>query len=252
MKASVCIEALFEDSPIEETFQRLQKLGYDTIEFWGWWNKDIKLMKEHLDKLDMKVSTFCTKFISLVDASQHETYIEGLIESIETAKFLGVDRLITQVGNDTGEPRKNQRKNLIKGLKRCAPYLEASEITLMIEPLNTKVDHPGYYLTESLEAFEIIKTVGSDYVKVLYDIYHQSIMGENVAQMIKENHSDIAHFHAAGAPGRHELDSGEVDYNEVFKVIKSTATCAYIGLEYFPLLSPESGLESVKEMMRLL
>ena len=89
-------------------------------------------------------------------------------------------------------------------------------------------------MSSSAEAFEIIEEVGSDRVKVLFDIYHQQITEGDLIRNIRENISRIGHFHAAGCPGRHELDTGELNYPNIFHAIREAGYTGYVGLEYFP------------------
>lgn len=112
---------------------------------------------------------------------------------------------------------------------------------LVIEPLNTLVDHKGYYLDRSKEGFQIVNEVDSPFVKVLYDIYHMQIMEGNIISTINQNIDKIGYFHAAGVPGRHELYIGELFYFNIFKAIKSTDFKGYVALEYFPIAPPYIG-----------
>ncbi len=245
MKMSVCIDAVYSGRNFQESMKEIKRLGVKAFEFWSWWDKEklkeISLLK---DELGLEAAAFCTKFISLVDAAQRESYLDALKESINIAKKLDCKTLISQVGNDMGTSREEQKKNLIRGLKSCAPILEAEDITLVIEPLNTAVDHKGYFLWASGEAFEIIDRVNSPRVKVLFDIYHQQITEGNLIKNITENIHKIGHFHAAGNPGRHELYYGEINYPSVFKAIDESGYEGYTGLEYFPLEAPEKGIKA--------
>ena len=150
--------------------------------------------------------------------------------------------MITQVGDDLGNSRYAQKRNLIAGLKASVPLLENADMLLVFEPLNTLVDHPGYYLTSSEEAFEIVEAVGSPRVKVLFDIYHQQIMEGNLIQRIRENIDKIGHFHAAGNPGRNEPYYGEINYPELFRAIDETGYQGYVGFEYVPVDAPLKGI----------
>jgi hydroxypyruvate isomerase len=244
MNISVCIGAVYNGKDFIESLKEISSLGIKAFEFWSWWDQDLNAIKTAKDELGLEVSAFCTRFVSLVDPCRRKEYIRGLEESIEAARLLGCTKLITQVGNDTGAPREIQRQNLIDGLKACAPILEKEGITLLVEPLNTYVDHPGYYLYSSQEAFEIIQAVGSKNVKLLFDIYHQQIMEGNLLSNITSNLDKIAHFHAAGNPGRHELYIGEINYPEIFKAIDRAGYEGYIGFEYFPVEEPEKGLRA--------
>ena len=123
--------------------------------------------------------------------------------------------------------------------------LEDAGVTLVIEPLNELVNHAGYYLIRSDEAFQIIDEVGSPRVKVVFDIYHQQISEGHVINNITKNIDKIAHFHAAGNPGRHELTIGELHYPSIFQVIQNTDYTGYVGLEYWPINDPLAGLKEV-------
>ncbi len=246
MKYSVCLAALFNGKDPYESLKTIKGLGIDTFEFWVWWDTDLSPYYKAKEVLRMEISCFCTKFFSLTDPSSRSQYIEGLKASIKTAKDLGVHKLISQVGNALpGVSNADQRLSIVEGLKACVPILEDSGITLLLEPLNTLVDHKGYYLTSSEEAFEIHDEVASPYVKILFDIYHQQIMEGNLISRITKNIEKIGHFHVAGNPGRHEPDSGEINYREIFKAIDKAGYDEYIGLEYFPLRDPEEGLKNL-------
>lgn len=123
--------------------------------------------------------------------------------------------------------------------------LEEAGITLLVEPLNLKVEHAGYFLACSDEAFDIIAAVGSSKVMVLFDIYHQQITEGDLIRSIQSNAEAIGHFHAAGHPGRHEIATGEIRYEAVFGAIRGSSCDGDVGPEYFPQDTPEKGLESI-------
>jgi hydroxypyruvate isomerase len=244
MKLSVCLDAVYNKRDFAQSVKEVQQIGYDTIEFWMWWDKDLDAVARAVKDAGVTISTFCTKFVSLVDATKREAYIAGLRDSIAAAKRLNCHQLISQVGQELeGVSREEQRQSLLDGLKACVPLLEQEGITLLVEPLNTIVDHKGYFLTSSKEAFDIVKQVGSPYVKILFDIYHQQITEGHIIATIRENIEWIGHFHAAGNPGRGELTIGELNYEQIFKAIDEAGFRGHIGLEYFPLEEPSVGLK---------
>ena len=247
MNYSVCIDALYLGKDFLEGMRETKEAGIGAFEFWSWWDKDLDAIAAEQERLGLKTAAMCTKFVSLVDPSQHEAYLAGLRESIEAARKLGCSTLISQVGSDTGRPREEQHRALCEGLKKAAPLLEESGITLVVEPLNVAVDHAGYYLSSSKESFDIVREVGSERVKILFDIYHQQITEGDVIRSIENNISLIGHFHAAGNPGRHELDTGELNYPNIFRAIRETGYHQYVGLEYFPLEPAADGLKKLPE-----
>lgn len=244
IRLSVCIDAVFAGRDIRDSLESIDQLGIRNYEFWSWWDKDIDFIQAENQRLNLSVTALCTKFISLVDSSQRHAYIEGLKETIEIAKRLNCSTIISQVGNEQARlSRSAQHYNLIAGLKACVPILEEAGVTLVIEPLNTLIDHPGYFLSSSTEAFDIIHKVKSPHVKVLFDIYHQQITEGNLITRIQQNIDQIGHFHAAGNPGRNELNLGEVNYPNILHMIGSTDFKGFIGLEYTPIDDPIVGLK---------
>jgi len=248
MKFSVCIDAVFRGNDLYPSLKAMRELGIDAFEFWGWWDKDIDTLLSMKNRLGLTVSAFCTRMVSLVDASQRAAYLKGLRETLAVAEKLSCRSIITQVGADTGCDRRIQHESLAEGLRAAAPLLEESGVTLLVEPLNILVDHKGYYLSASREGFDVIAEVASPGVKLLFDIYHQQITEGNLIRNVTADIDKIGHFHAAGNPGRHELDRGEIRYPEVFRAIDEAGYRGYMGLEYFPLEAPLKGLKSlVKE-----
>ncbi len=243
---SVCIDAVFENVPPAEAIRRVSEAGLGAFEFWGWWEKNLDDILTARDAFGLQISACCTRFISLVNPPSRDAYLKGLEESISAATRLECPTLISQVGDFIpGVDRASQHACLVEGLKAAAPMLEAADVTLVIEPLNELVNHPGYYLVRSDEAFEIIDEVASPRIKVVYDIYHQQISEGQLIANITANVDKIAHFHAAGNPGRHELTIGELHYPSIFDAIAATDYEGYVGLEYWPVHDPMDGLREV-------
>ena len=216
LKPSVCIDAVFSGQDIEPAIAAVAEAGIRAFEFWGWWDKDLDTLMAAQARHGLDMSACCTRFTSLVDPSLRATYLRGLGESIEAAHRLGISTLISQVGDlRPGVPRREQHQSLVDGLREAAPMLESAGITLVIEPLNDRVDHAGYYLVHSDEAFEMVDEVNSNRVKVVFDIYHQQISEGHLLHSITTNIDRIGHFHAAGNPGRNELSRGEINYREL-------------------------------------
>lgn len=246
MRFSVCIDILFRDRSQEDALEAVQAAGFDSFEFWGWWNRDLDSLSAKAGSLGLSCAALCTRFASLTDPAQREVYLAGLKESIVVAQKLGAKILISQVGQDTGARRSFQRTSVVTGLRAAAPLLEEGGITLAIEPLNGRVDHIGVFLESSDEGFDIIRQVASERVKLLFDIYHQQITEGDIIRRIGANLDSIAHFHAAGVPGRHELDQGELNYPAIFKVLNERGYRGFMGLEYIPTADTLEGLTKLR------
>ena len=169
------------------------------------------------------------------------------------ARYLNCSTIISQVGQEQPHlTREAQMQSIVDGLKACIPLLKEAGITLVIEPLNTRFDHPGYFLARSDEAFAIVREVNSPYVKVLFDIYHQQITEGNLIPNITQNAEWIGHIHMAGHPGRHEpFGRNEIHYPSVLGALKEAGYAGAVGLEYFPLMDAAESLQKLLEEVPL-
>lgn len=248
MRFSVCIPCFFPKISFADAIRRVGALGYDAAEGWGWNGVDIPAVKAACEEAHVGLVSMCTSDFRMTDPAHRVEWLEGLSETCPKAQALGIKKLITQVGPDTGAPRELQHASIAEGLRSAIPILEQYGVTLMIEPLNTLYDHRGYYLPSSAEAFELIREVNHPQVRVVFDIYHQQITEGNIINNITRNLDCIAHFHAAGHPGRHELQTGENDYHVIFSAIENAGYQGLCGLEYIPRLEAEESLRRVKEI----
>ena len=233
MKISVCVDALYPKMDCANAIRRAAKAGSKFVETWSWWDKDLQSVEEALDETKCTMAALCTKFISLVDASCLAPYLSALEETISVCQKIGCNRIISQVGNELQDiSRKEQHQQLVKGLKEAANLLTGTGIKLVFEPLNTRVDHQGYYLWSSDEGFEIANDVGSPNIAMLFDIYHQQIMEGDILKRLEKFLPTIAHIHMAAVPGRGCLSNGELSYENILKFLeqKGYEDCAALEL----------------------
>ena len=242
MKISVCLDALCPQLPRTEAVHRLAELGVKNVEFWGWKGHDLAALKNACDECGTAVAGICTTSFELTRPQQRNAFLDGLRESIAAAKSIGCAALITQSGPDTGEPRVRQAQSILDGLRAAAPLLEESGVTLLLEPLNRRRDHPDTYLESSQEAFELVSAVGSPNVKVLFDLYHQQVSEGDLLAHLLPHLDKVGHLHAAAVPGRSALLGGELDYPTLLRRIADAGYTACVGLEYFPTQHGEDGL----------
>ena len=222
-------------------------MGYDAAEVYGWGGWDLKRVRATLEETGVELLSLVVSENRMTDPACRDLWLHALTEACEAAVALGAKKLITQVGPDTGAPRETQRAAIVETLTAAKPILERYGITVMPEPLNVKVNHPGYYLTTAAEAFAIVREVDSPFVKIVYDIYHQQVTEGDIIPTVTANLQDIAHLHAAGHPGRHELWEGELNYSYIFQAIDKAGYKGACGLEYGALGSP---MESLAEARR--
>ncbi|HKP87329.1 MAG TPA: TIM barrel protein [Blastocatellia bacterium] len=250
VRFSVCIDMIMTKMPFLERMERVKQLGYPAFEFWDWKSKDVEAILRKKNELGLEVATIMGSGWKQMNTEEaRKAFASEIQASVATANKLKCKTLIVTTGTeDKGLPRAEQHANYVAALKLAAPYAEAGQVTLVLEPLNTKVDHPNYYLHTAKEGFEILNEVASPAVKMLFDIYHHQIMEGNVIQDITQNISKIAHFHVADVPGRHEPGTGEINYANVFRAIAASSYQGFVGLEFQPSRPAEETLREVLKM----
>ena len=251
MRLCVTLPCHFPMGNTEEAcaaIRRCAELGYDAVEAYFWHNWDLNAVRATLKETGVEFLSLVVTETRLTDPTYRESWLTALREACEAAKILGAKRLITQVGNDTGAPREVQHAAIVETLRQARPILEHYGVTVMPEPLNIKVNHPGYYLTSAAEGFDIVREVDSPFVKIVYDIYHQQVTEGDIIPTVVKNLSAIAHLHAAGHPGRHELWEGELNYKYIFDAIDRAGYTGACGLEYGALGDPIESLRRAKEL----
>lgn len=245
LSLSVCIEMIFAELPVEMRMEAVKAEGLNAFEFWRWSDKDLHSIRTKADALDMQIAAIVAETDgALVDPNAHERVVRGLCASIDTAVNLNCHTVIVTTGNElAGVPRQSQHESIVKALTAVAPHAEEKNVVMVLEPLNTLVDHRGYYLASSSEGFEIVREVNSRCVRLLYDVYHMQIMEGNLIATITANIDLIGHFHIADVPGRHEPGTGEINYVNVLRAIAQSGYTGFIGLEFRPSTSSADALQ---------
>jgi hydroxypyruvate isomerase len=248
---SVCIEMFWPTLPMDERVRRVAALGFSAFEFWGWKNKDLDALRAATDQTGLALAVMCMEPTwCITQRGNDQTIVAGFVETLPVARAFGCTRLIIVPGDALPDESPDiTRRRVVRKLKLLAPRAEDAGVTLVIEPLNPIVDHRGVWMTTVHEAVDIVEEVGSPNVKVLDDLYHEQLVEGNLIANLRQYAPWIGHIHTAGAPGRHELIGGEIDYAAIFAAIKGTSYSGYIGLEYRPTRETEAGL---KETLALL
>ena len=246
---SVCIEMVFRPLDFLDRIEAVQRAGYTAFEFWGWQNKDLPAVQAASERLGLRVAAFGVGGGTLLDPANHQHYWETTAAAAEWARRLRCPSLIVTTGNTLPDvPRERQMDALRTGLEGVAREARKGGVTAVLEPLNSKVDHKGYFLDHCPEAFELIAAVGSPHLRLLYDIYHMQIMDGDIIATVEAQIASIGHFHVADVPGRHEPGTGELNYANIFKRIDATGYKQYVGLEYHPSADHAASLAHVKSL----
>lgn len=216
----------------EELLQTAAKIGYGGVE----------LIDESLWPLAVKHG------LKIVTAMGHQSISEGLNRRENSRRIEGELRvniikaeqwkipvLICFSGNRDGQNDLDGLEQSAETLARLAPVASAAGVTLAVELLNSKVDHPDYQCDRTAWGVDLCKKINSPAVKLLYDIYHMQIMEGDVIRTIQNNHSYFVHYHTAGNPGRGQPDeSQELNYSAIYRAIDATGYTGFIGHEFLP------------------
>ena len=179
----------------------------------------------------------------LNNPANHDAIVNNLIAAMPKAKALGVPNLITFFGNRMGRSDKEAIGNCIAGLNRLKGAAEQHDITICVELLNSKVNHPDYHGDRTPFGVEVVGAVNSPRVKLLYDIYHMQIMEGDVIRTIRQHHQHIAHYHTGGVPGRNELDdTQELQWPAICRAVVETGFTGYLAHEFVPRRDPLTSL----------
>ena len=185
----------------------------------------------------------------LNDPANHDAIVRGMEQNVPKAVAEGVPQVIVFFGNRRGLTDAEGIDNCVTVLERVAPIAESENVTVVVELLNSKVNHPDYHGDRTPFGVEVIKRVGSSHVKLLYDIYHMQIMEGDVIRTIRDNQEYIAHYHTAGVPGRHELDDNqELNYPAICRAIIETGYQGYLAHEFIPTRDPMTSLREAVEL----
>ena len=165
----------------------------------------------------------------------HDDLLPKFEKTIPQVADFGFPNIITFSGNRKGMSDEEGLENCVKGLKRLAPIAEKHKVTVCLELLNSKRSHKDYMCDHSAWGVEVIKRVGSERIKLLFDIFHMQIMEGDLIDTIRENHQYIAHYHTGGVPGRNEIDeTQETNYAAVMRGILATGYKGFVGQEFVP------------------
>jgi hydroxypyruvate isomerase len=177
--------------------------------------------------------------VTLDDFACNPTNHDGLLkyytDLIPTAANAGVHNLIALSGQRQGRSSADNLEHTAKLMAKVLPIAADHDITISIEYLNSKVDHPDHQFDHMQWGVNLCDRLNSDHFKILYDIYHAQIMEGNVVATIRQYSDYISHYHTAGVPGRHHIDdTQELNYSFVMEAIRDTGYRGYIGQEFIP------------------
>jgi len=179
----------------------------------------------------------------------HARFVPSMKERIAQCADAGLPNVICFSGNRHGLGDEEGLENCAQGLRQIIPTAEQRRVTVVMELLNSKVDHKDYQCDHTAWGVELVKRVGSERFKLLYDIYHMQIMEGDIIATIRDNYAHIGHYHTGGCPGRHEIDdSQELNYAAIMREIAATGFNGFVAQEFVPTRDP---LRSLADAIRI-
>lgn len=223
----------YNSIPIEEFCAASKKIGLKAIDLVG--PKDWPTLKKYGLYSSMCNGAEINLEDGFNDKKFHDTLVKNYTEYIPLMKKEGYKNVICFSGSRRGKDDESGMKTCAEGIKRILSVAEKNDVIVVMELLNSRVDHKDYQCDKSAWGVELVKMVGSEHFKLLYDIYHMQIDEGDVIRTIKNNHQYFAHYHTGGVPGRHEIDeSQELYYPAIMKAILETGFKGYVAQEFIP------------------
>ena len=229
---SVC-KWCYEKIPLGEFCVAAREIGLQSVELVE--VKDFPTLKKYGLTCAMVtgVPGMITNGLNRVE--NHDRIAKFMEETIPAAAAFGAPNVICFSGNRSGMDDETGLENCALGLKRIAPIAEKHNVTVCMELLNSKRTHKDYMGDHTRWGVELVKRVGSDRFKLLYDIFHMQIMEGDLCDSIRENHQFIAHYHTGGVPGRGEIDdTQEIHYPAVIRAVIATGFKGFVAQEFVP------------------
>ena len=238
----------YETIPMEEFCRAAASIGLKGIDLVG--PKDWPMLKKYGLQSSMCNGAEINLEDGWNDKGFHARLVENYTRMIPLVAQAGYTNLICFSGSRRGKDEETGLNNCAEGLKRIMSLAERNKVTVVMELLNSKVDHRDYQCDRTAWGVELVKRVGSPNFKLLYDIYHMQIDEGDVIRTIRDNHTYIAHYHTGGVPGRNEIDeSQELYYPAIMRAIVETGFKGYVAQEFIP--SGKDALASLRKAVSI-
>lgn len=241
----MCLDAFWEGVPEGDALARLAAAGIATFEFWDWRGRDLRMLRRRAAAVGLTPVIFSgTTFAEpLLDPAARPVALDHLRRSLDAAEGLGVRTLVVHVGYTLpARGRGEQWASAVAGLRAAGDLAAPAGVTLAVEPLNVRIDHPGYFLDTLDDAHRLLQEVDHPAVRLLLDLYHMWIMHDDLLDRLAAVAPIAVHAHAADVPGRGEPGSGVIPWPTVMTHLRAGGYTGPIGLECWPTVPAEAAL----------
>jgi hydroxypyruvate isomerase len=247
--------------PFEKRLEVASQSGVESVELVSehseWTDAQIRDMKKLAASLHLKMDTIIGQLdwkhrpVTMVKPEDREGFLSDVRQAIVFAQKLDVPQIILMSGDEVpGRTREEQYACMLESVKRAGDLAAKADLNLIIEPLNNKVDHKGFFLNTCGEGLKLVKESQNPHVKLLFDIYHEQVQVGNVIRTMREAAPHVAVFHIADNPGRNDPGTGEMNYENIYKAIASFGYKGYVTMEYLPIGDQTASLTRATKSMR--
>jgi hydroxypyruvate isomerase len=252
MQLSACIEWQFGEAgdDLASRLRAAKAAGLDHAEFHLWRDKDLVALGAALDETGMSLTGICVDpRRSIVDPFERTEMLAAVADTIVATSHLGRPPLIVASGfRVEGMSEHEHFANAVAALKDAAALAEKAGVTLLLEPLNTQL-FAAMYLVSTKLGLDIVEAVGSPNLRLLYDVWHSAIMGEDIVEVLAGRMHLVAHVQFADMPDRNEPGTGSLDWERITATLRELGYEGAIGLEYFPTMNAEASLARGREAL---
>ncbi|MFN8090920.1 MAG: TIM barrel protein [Vicinamibacteria bacterium] len=255
MKLSAVIEDRYmfnEAGDVPARIRAAAAAGLDRVEFHLWDEVDIDAVERALKETGVRLQSLVIgPRCGCVDRSREAFFMDAVRGTIAMCRRLGARGIVLAGGPALkGVSDAEQHDAMVYLLGKAAPLAEAAGLTILLEPLNNRIDHPIMFMNTAMEGLDIVEAVNSPAVRLLYDVYHSAVMGEDWRELLKRSHL-IGYVQVADTNGRHEPGTGTIDWKAWLADLKAAGYTGDIGLEYRPSGSTLASLQRTREVFGL-
>lgn len=248
---SSCIEWQFTESgELDARLRAARAAGFELAEFHLWRDKPVAALAAALSETGMRLTGVCVDpRRSIVDPAEREEMVTAVRETIAATAQLGKPDLIVASGfRVAGLSEEAHFANAVAALRAAADVAEQAGVTLLLEPLNTRLFSEMYLVSTTL-GLDLVEAVNSPNLRLLYDVWHSAVMGEDIAEVLAGRIHLVAHVQFADMDARNEPGTGTVDWSRVMQTLQDLGYAGAIGLEYFPTLPMDQSLALTRQTL---
>lgn len=248
---SSCIEWQFADAgELDARLKAAKAAGFELAEFHLWRDKPVDALASALKETGMRLTSLCVDpRRSIVDPAERDEMVTAVRETIVATEVLGKPNLIVASGfRVDGMSEEEHFANAVAALRAAADAAEEAGVMLLLEPLNTRLFATMYLVSTKL-GLDLVEAVGSPNLRLLYDLWHSAVMGEDMAEVLAGRIHLVAHVQVADMPERNEPGTGSVDWDKVTRTLRDLGYAGAIGLEYFPTMPMDESLAMSERML---